>query len=36
MFGIKHEDLLTTIKKNQKDDRYGEAMEWAVKNIPAG
>lgn len=36
MFGVKHEDLLTTIKKNQKDDRYGEAMEWAVKNIPPG
>ncbi len=36
LFGAKHEDLLTSIQKNQKDDRYGEAMEWAVKNIPPG
>lgn len=36
LFGAKHEDLLTSIRKNQKDDRYGEAMEWAAKNIPPG
>ena len=36
LFGAKHEDLMTTIKKNQADDRYGEAMEWASKNIPEG
>ncbi|MDH3492849.1 MAG: hypothetical protein OEM82_04820 [Acidobacteriota bacterium] len=36
MLGAKHEDLLTSIRKNQKDDKYGEAMEWAGKNIPPG
>ncbi|NNE65583.1 MAG: hypothetical protein HKN33_03380 [Pyrinomonadaceae bacterium] len=36
LFGAKHEDLLTSIRKNQKDDRYGEAMEWAATNIPEG
>jgi hypothetical protein len=32
----KTEDLISSIKKNQTDDRYGEAMEFAAKNIPEG
>jgi hypothetical protein len=36
MFGLKKVDLLTSIQKNENDDKYGEAMEWANKNIPAG
>ncbi|MEZ5345620.1 MAG: hypothetical protein R2681_08705, partial [Pyrinomonadaceae bacterium] len=35
-FGIQQEGLITTIKKNQTDDKYVEAMEWAKANIPAG
>ncbi|MEZ5306240.1 MAG: hypothetical protein R2684_03745 [Pyrinomonadaceae bacterium] len=33
---IKPEDLFASIQKTQHDDTYGEAMEWAVKNIPQG
>ncbi len=34
--GIKQEGLITSIKNNQTDDKYVEAMEWARANIPAG
>jgi len=35
-FGIKQEGLRTSISKNEPNDKYEEAMEWAKKNIPAG
>jgi hypothetical protein len=33
---LKEEDLLSSIQKNEKHDKYEEAMEWAKRNIPAG
>ncbi len=35
-FGIKQKGLITTIRENEPDDKYAEAMEWAIANIPAG
>ena len=32
----KQTDLLGSIKSNQADDKYGEAMDWASKNFPKG
>lgn len=32
----KGEDLRASIRNNEKNDKYFEAMEWAKKNIPAG
>ena len=33
---IKQEGLITSIRKNEPNDKYEEAMNWAVENIPAG
>ena len=35
-YGIKQVGLITSISKNEPNDKYEEAMEWANKNIPAG
>ena len=32
----KQEDLRASVRNNEKNDKYLEAMEWAKKNIPAG
>ncbi len=36
LLGLKQEDLLSSIQKNEANDKYEEAMDWAKKNIPAG
>ncbi len=33
---LKEEDLLASIQRNEKHDKYEEAMDWAKKNIPKG
>jgi len=35
-YGIKQEGLITSIRNNEPDDKYEEAMDWALENIPAG
>ncbi len=35
-YGIKQEGLVTSIRNNEPDDKYEEAMDWALENIPAG
>jgi len=35
-YGIEQKGLLTSIRENEKDDKYAEAMEWASANIPEG
>lgn len=35
-YGIEQKGLLTSIRENEKDDKYAEAMDWANANIPAG
>ena len=35
-YGIKKVGLIDTIRKNEPNDKYDEAMEWANSNIPAG
>lgn len=35
LLGLKQEDLLSSIQKNEKHDKYEEAMDWAKENIPA-
>jgi hypothetical protein len=32
----KQEDLRTSVRNNEENDKYLEAMEWAKKNIPPG
>ena len=34
--GIRQKGLVTSIRENEPDDKYVEAMEWAKENIPAG
>jgi hypothetical protein len=36
LVGLKQEDLLSSIQKNEANDKYEESMDWAKKNIPAG
>ncbi len=36
LLGLKQEDLLSSIQKNEKHDKYEEAMDWAKENIPEG
>lgn len=36
IFGIKQEGMIDTITNNESDERYRDAMEWAVANIPEG
>ncbi|MGI8669189.1 MAG: hypothetical protein ACR2J3_04980 [Aridibacter sp.] len=36
LIGLKQEDLLSSIQKNEANDKYEESMDWAKKNIPAG
>ncbi len=33
---VKKEDLLSSIQRNEANDKYEEAMEWAKANIPEG
>ncbi len=36
LFHLKQEDLIASVERNEKNDKYFEAMEWAKKNIPPG
>ena len=36
LLGLKKEDLLTSIQRNEANDKYDQAMEWAKANIPEG
>ncbi len=36
LLGLKQEDMLSSIQKNEKHDKYEEAMDWAKENIPDG
>ena len=36
LFGIKQEGMIDSIGASEPDDKYRDAMEWAVANIPEG
>lgn len=36
LIGLKEEDLLSSIQRNEANDKYEEAMDWAKANIPDG
>ncbi len=36
LFGLKQEDLISSVQRNEKHDKYEEAMEFAKAEIPEG